>query len=56
MSPYVVFHVFPYGALEFKDPKRGAKCKENGKRFRCLKSPSTKDMECLILREPVSDE
>ena len=51
-GPYIVSRVFPYGAVEIKDPKSGAKFKVNGQRLKqFLKLPNEEDVECLILHE-----
>ena len=56
-GPYIVSHVFPYGAVEIADPHTGAKFKVNGQRLKqFLELPRPEDVECLILQEPVYDE
>ena len=57
-SIYIVSHVFPYGAVdEIADPNTGAKFKVNGQRLKqFLELPSSEDVECLILQEPICDE
>ena len=57
MGLYVVYHVFPYGVVETADPDTREKFKVNDQRLKKFSElPSAKDMDCLVLREPVSDE
>ena len=55
-GPFVVAHVFPYGAVEIRDPANGAKQKVNGQRLEeFLEVPIEEDVECLMLHEPPND-
>ena len=55
-GPYIVSHVFPYGAVGIQDPQSGVTFKVNGQ---CLKQilelPGQEDVKCLILNEPSHD-
>jgi len=49
-SPYIVSHVFSYGAVEIQGPQSGATFKVIGQRLKqFLELPSQEDVECLIL-------
>ena len=55
-GPYVILHVFPYGAVEISDPDSGATFKVNGQRLKqFLELPSKEDVEYLMLHEPIFD-
>ena len=52
MGPYIVSHVFPYGAVEIQDPHSGATFKVNGQRLKQFQELSSQeDVECLILHK-----
>ena len=55
-DPYIVSHVFSYGAIEIQDPQSGAIFKVNGKRLKpFLELPGQEHVEYLILHEPSHD-
>ena len=57
MGPYVISHVFLYGAIKIQDPESHAQFKVNGQRLKkFLALLSTEDVECLILHEPSVNE
>jgi len=57
MGPYIVSHVFPYGAVEIQDPQSGATFKVNCQRLKpFLELPGQEDVGCLILHEPSHDQ
>jgi len=56
-GPFVIVRVFPYGAVEIKDPTNDQVYKVNGHRLKhFLKIPSEEDVECLFLHIPLSLE
>jgi len=57
IGPYIVLHVFLYGAVEIQDPDTREKFKVNGLRLKkFLELPSPEDVECLILCEPSCED
>ena len=55
-DPYIVSHVFPYGAIKIQDPQSGATFKVNGQLLeQFLELPGEEDVKCLILHEPNHD-
>jgi len=56
-DPFVIVRVFPYGAVEIKDPNNDQVYKVNGHRLKhFLEMPSEEDVECLFLHIPLSLE
>jgi len=56
-GPYVVLHVFPYGAVEIQDPQTGSIFKVNGQHLKpFLELLSQEDVKCLILNNPSHDQ
>jgi len=56
-GPYIVSHVFPYGAVEIQDPQSGTTFKVNGHHLKpFLELSGQDDVKCLILHEPIHDQ